>query len=348
MLNIAQAGDHIVSSASIYGGTYNLFAHTFAKLGIEVTFIEDQDDPDQWRRAIRPNTKLFLAETIGNPRINVLDISMVAGIAHDVGVPLIADNTIATPYLLRPLEHGADIVVHSATKFLSGHGTIIAGAIIDGGTFPWSRYPDRFPDLTRPDPSYQGLSYTDDLGDATAYITKARVQLLRAVGAAVAPDNAWLLIQGIETLTVRMDRHVRNALAVAEWLQTRQNVVSVNYAGLASRPLACGRGQVRTERRRRGAVVRAARRGLGGTATRGERRPVQSCRQHRRRPVVDHPPRLHHPFPAHPRAAADRGCHARAGAAIGRDRTRRRSARGPRPRTHCRAGGMTSKKAGPV
>lgn len=236
VLNIAQAGDHIVSSSSVYGGTYNLFRHTLAGFGIEVTFVENQDDAAQWRAAIRPNTKLLFAETIGNPRINVLDIRLVADVAHEAGIPLIVDNTIATPYLLRPLEYGADIVVHSATKFLSGHGTIIAGAIVDGGRFPWSQHPDRFPGLSEPDPSYHGLSYATDLGDPVAYITKARVQLLRDIGAAVAPDNAWQLIQGIETLSVRMDRHVHNAQAIATWLEARPEVTTVNYATLPSSP----------------------------------------------------------------------------------------------------------------
>ena len=236
VLNIAQAGDHIVSSSSVYGGTYNLFRHTLAGFGIEVTFVENQDDAAQWRAAIRPNTKLLFAETIGNPRINVLDIRLVADVAHEAGIPLIVDNTIATPYLLQPLEHGADIVVHSATKFLSGHGTIIAGAIVDGGRFPWSQHPDRFPGLSEPDPSYHGLSYTTDLGDPIAYITKARVQLLRDIGAAVALDNAWQLIQGIETLSVRMDRHVHNAQAIATWLEARPEVTTVNYATLPSSP----------------------------------------------------------------------------------------------------------------
>lgn len=236
VLNIAQTGDHIVSSSSVYGGTYNLFRHTLAGFGIEVTFVENQDDAAQWRAAIRPNTKLLFAETIGNPRVNVLDIRLVADVANEAGMPLIVDNTIATPYLLRPLEHGADIVIHSATKFLSGHGAIIAGAIVDGGRFPWSQHPDRFPGLSEPDPSYHGLSYTTDLGDPIACITKARVQLLRDIGAAVAPDNAWQLIQGIETLSVRMDRHVHNAQAIATWLEGRNEVTTVNYATLPSSP----------------------------------------------------------------------------------------------------------------
>ncbi len=236
VLNIAQAGDHIVSSSSIYGGTHNLFKYTLARLGIEVTFVENQDDPEEWRRAARPNTKLFFAETIGNPQANVLDIRLVADIAHEAGVPLIVDNTIATPYLIRPFEFGADVVVHSATKFLSGHGTVVVGAIVDGGSFPWSQNADRFPGLTDPDPSYHGLSYTGALGDGVAYITKARVQLLRDLGSAVAPSNAWQLIQGIETLSLRMERHVQNAQAVAAWLERHPDVADVNYSGLPSSP----------------------------------------------------------------------------------------------------------------
>ncbi|RCS57698.1 bifunctional o-acetylhomoserine/o-acetylserine sulfhydrylase [Microbacterium sp. JB110] len=236
VLNIAQVGDHIVSSSSIYGGTYNLFKFTLAKLGIEVTFVENQDDLDEWRAAIRPNTKLLFAETIGNPRINVLDIEAVADIAHEAGLPLIVDNTIGTPYLIQPLQHGADIVVHSATKFLSGHGTVIAGAIVDGGSFEWSKHADKFPGLTEPDESYNGVSYTGVLGDAVAYITKARVQLLRDLGAAVAPNNAWQLIQGLETLSLRVERHVENAKAIASWLEAREDVATVYYGSLPSSP----------------------------------------------------------------------------------------------------------------
>ena len=234
ILNIAGAGDHIVSSSNVYGGTYNLFHYTFAKLGIEVTFVNDQDDLDEWKRAVRPNTKAFFGETIANPRINILDIEGVAGVAHDAGVPLIVDNTVATPYLIRPFEHGADIVVHSATKFLGGHGTVVAGAIVDGGKFAWSKNVEKFPGLTEPDPSYHGASYTTVLGDAIAYVIKARVQLLRDVGASVSPDNAWALIQGIETLSLRIERHVQNALAVAKWLEAHADVASVSYAGLES------------------------------------------------------------------------------------------------------------------
>ncbi|HLU63186.1 MAG TPA: bifunctional o-acetylhomoserine/o-acetylserine sulfhydrylase [Protaetiibacter sp.] len=236
VLNIAGAGDHIVSSSSIYGGTYNLFKYTLAKLGIEVTFVENQDDAEEWRAAIRPNTKALFAETIGNPRINILDIELVANVAHENAIPLIVDNTIATPYLIRPFEHGADIVVHSATKFLGGHGTVIAGLIVDGGRFPWSKHVDKFPGLTEPDPSYHGASYTGVLGDGIAYIIKARVQLLRDTGAALSPDSAFSLIQGIETLSLRIERHVQNAQEIAEWLEGHPDIASVNYAGLPSSP----------------------------------------------------------------------------------------------------------------
>ena len=234
ILNIAGAGDHIVSSANVYGGTYNLFHYTFAKLGIEVTFVQNQDDLDEWRNAVRPNTKAFFGETIANPRINILDIEGVSGVAHEAGIPLLVDNTIATPYLIRPFEHGADIVIHSATKFLGGHGTVVAGAIVDGGKFAWSKNVEKFPGLTEPDPSYNGASYTTVLGDGIAYIIKARVQLLRDIGAAVAPDNAWALIQGIETLSLRIERHVENAVAVAKWLEAHDDVATVFYAGLES------------------------------------------------------------------------------------------------------------------
>jgi O-acetylhomoserine (thiol)-lyase len=234
ILNIAGAGDHIVSSSSIYGGTYNLVHYTFAKLGIEVTFVNDQDDLDEWKRAVRPNTKAFFGETIANPRINILDIEGVSGVAHEAGIPLLVDNTIATPYLIRPFEHGADIIIHSATKFLGGHGTVVAGAIVDGGKFAWSKNVEKFPGLTEPDPSYNGASYTTVLGDGIAYIIKARVQLLRDIGAAVAPDNAWALIQGIETLSLRIERHVENAIAVAKWLEAHDDVATVFYAGLES------------------------------------------------------------------------------------------------------------------
>ena len=234
ILNLAEAGSHIVSSAALYGGTYNLFHYTLPKYGIEVSFVEDPDDLDAWAAAVRPNTKAFYAESIGNPKNDVLDIRAVADLAHDNGVPLIVDNTIATPYLIRPLEHGADIVVHSATKFLGGHGTAIVGAIVDGGSFDFSAN-DKFPQFTEPDPSYHGLQYWPALGPGS-YIIKARVQLLRDLGPAVSPFNAFLLIQGIETLSLRMQRHVQNAQKVAEYLEAHDQVESVAYAGLPSSP----------------------------------------------------------------------------------------------------------------
>jgi O-acetylhomoserine (thiol)-lyase len=235
ILTLARAGDHFVSSAALYGGTYNLFHYTLPKLGIEVTFVDDPDDLGAWRAAVRPNTKLFFAETIGNPRGNVLDVRAVAHAAHEAGVPLVVDNTVATPYLLRPLEHGADVVVHSATKYLGGHGTTIAGVVVDGGTFDFGADPERFPDFTEPDPSYHGLQYWPALGPG-AYAAKLRVQLLRDLGPAISPHSAFLLLQGVETLSLRLERHVANAQALARWLEARDEVSAVYYAGLPSSP----------------------------------------------------------------------------------------------------------------
>jgi O-acetylhomoserine (thiol)-lyase len=242
ILNIAEAGDHIVSSPSLYGGTYNLLHYTLPKLGIETTFVENPDDPESWRAAVRPNTKLFFGESIANPKNDVLDIEAVAAVAHEVGVPLLIDNTVATPYLIRPLEWGADVVIHSATKYIGGHGTAIGGVIVDGGSFDYAQYPDRFPNYNQPDPSYHGLVYARDLGVGSAFganlsfILKARVQLLRDLGPAISPFNAFLLAQGLETLSLRIERHVQNAKAVATWLEARDEVLSVNYAGLPSSP----------------------------------------------------------------------------------------------------------------
>jgi O-acetylhomoserine (thiol)-lyase len=227
ILNVAGAGDHIVSSPRLYGGTYNLFRYSLAKVGIEFTFVEDPDDLDCWWAAVRPNTKAFFAETISNPLIDVLDTPGVAGAAHAAGLPLIVDNTIATPYLIQPISQGADIVVHSATKYLGGHGTAIAGALVDGGTFDWTQ--GRHPGFTTPDPSYNGVVYAE-LGPA-AFAVKARVQLLRDYGSAAAPFNAFLVAQGLETLSLRVERHVANAQRVAEFLAGRDGVLSVNYAG---------------------------------------------------------------------------------------------------------------------
>ena len=232
ILNLAAAGDHIVSSPRLYGGTYNLLHYTLPKLGIETTFVEDPDDLDSWRKAVQPNTKAFFAETISNPQIDILDTPGVSAVAHENGVPLIVDNTIATPYLIQPIAQGADIVVHSATKYLGGHGSAIAGVIVDGGKFDWTQ--GRHPGFTTPDPSYHGVVFAD-LG-APAYALKARVQLLRDFGSAASPFNAFLVAQGLETLSLRIERHVENAQKVAEFLAARDEVTSVNYAGLPSSP----------------------------------------------------------------------------------------------------------------
>ena len=242
ILNLAEAGDHIVSSPSLYGGTYNLFHYTLPKFGVEVTFVEDPNDLESWRKAIRPNTKAFFGETIANPKNEVLDIEGVAKVAHEFGVPLIVDNTVATPYVLRPIEHGADVVVHSATKFLSGHGNTVVGVIVDAGKFDYAQYPERFKNFNEPDQSYHGLVYAQALGVGSAfganlsYIFKVRLQLLRDIGAAVSPFNAWLLAQGLETLSLRIDRHLENAKVIAEWLESHADVAKVNYASLPSSP----------------------------------------------------------------------------------------------------------------
>ena len=233
ILNLAGTGDHIVSSPRLYGGTYNLLRHTLPKLGIETTFVTDPDDLDAWQAAVRPNTKALYGETISNPKIDILDTPGVSAVAHANGVPLIVDNTIATPYLIRPLAQGADIVVHSATKYLGGHGTAIAGVIVDCGTFDWAAS-GKFPGFTTADPSYHGVVFAD-LG-APAYALKARVQLLRDLGSAASPFNAFLIAQGLETLSLRMERHVSNAEQVARFLAGHPEVVGVNYAGLPGSP----------------------------------------------------------------------------------------------------------------
>jgi O-acetylhomoserine (thiol)-lyase len=240
VLNVAEAGDHIVSSPSLYGGTYNLFHYTLPKFGVEVTFVENPDDPESWKKAIRPNTKALFGETIANPKNDILDIAAVAKVAHDAGVPLIVDNTVATPFLIRPIEHGADVVIHSATKFLSGHGNTVVGAIVDSGKFDYAKYPERFKSFNTPDQSYHGLVYAQALGVGSAfganlaYIFKIRLTLLRDIGAAVSPFNAWLLAQGLETLSLRIERHVENAQVSAAWLEKHPQVEKVNYASLPS------------------------------------------------------------------------------------------------------------------
>lgn len=244
VLNVAGAGDSIVASPSLYGGSVNLLGPTLKKLGIETIWVENPEDAESWKAAAKDNTKAFFGETIPNPKQDVLDIEAVAAAAHEVGVPLIVDNTIASPYLLRPIEFGADVVVHSATKFLGGHGTSIGGVIVDSGNFDYGNDPERFPDFNQPDASYNGLVYAHDLGkdgafDANlSFILKARVQLLRDLGTAISPFNAFLLAQGIETLPLRLERHVANAQKVAEFLASRPEVERVVYAGTADSPYA--------------------------------------------------------------------------------------------------------------
>jgi O-acetylhomoserine (thiol)-lyase len=232
ILNIANAGDEIASSTSLYGGTYNLFHYTLPKLGITTRFF-DSRNPENLRTAINERTKAVFAETVGNPRLDTLDIRAVANIAHEYGLPLILDNTLPTPYLVQPFKHGADIVVHSATKFIGGHGTSIGGVIVDSGTFDWTN--GKFPALVEPDPSYHGLRFVEALGPL-AYIIKARVQLLRDIGASVSPFNAFLFLQGLETLPLRMERHSQNALRIAEFLESHSSVDWVSYPGLTSHP----------------------------------------------------------------------------------------------------------------
>lgn len=233
ILNLAGAGDSVALSPSLYGGTFNLFKHTLSRLGITPQWVEDPTDPESWRAAADDTTRAFFAETIPNPKHDILDIEAVAGVAHEVGVPLVVDNTVATPYLLRPLEHGADVVVHSATKFLGGHGTSIAGAIVDGGSFDFTAHAQKYPQFTQPDESYNGLVFSQV---PAPFATRARTNLLRDIGPAISPFNAFLIGQGLETLPLRMDRHLDNARAVAEFLEADDRVQSVTWASLDSSP----------------------------------------------------------------------------------------------------------------
>ena len=238
LLNLARAGDEIVSSASLYGGTYNLFSNTFPRMGIEVKFV-DPKDPESFRKALTKKTKAVFAETVGNPKLDTLDFAAVSKVAHDAGIPLVVDNTMPSPYLLRPFDHGADIVVHSATKFIGGHGTSIGGIVVDSGKFDWGN--GNFPEYTSPDPSYHGLKFWEVFGNFpglgnVAFIIKLRVTLLRDLGPALSPFNAFQFLQGLETLHLRMERHSTNALAVARFLEKHPNVSWVNYPGLTTHP----------------------------------------------------------------------------------------------------------------
>ena len=229
--NIAAAGDHVVSSTNLYGGTFNLFANTLPEQGITTTFV-DPSDPQNFEKAIKPNTKLLYAETLGNPNSDVVDIEAVAKIAHKHGIPLVIDNTFATPFLCRPIEYGADIVVHSATKFMGGHGTVMGGVVVDGGNFDWAQN-DKFPGLSEPNPSYHGIVFTEAAGNL-AYIVKLRTTLMRDLGACISPFNSFLLLQGLETLSLRVERHVQNALKVVEFLKGHPKVERVNHPSLAA------------------------------------------------------------------------------------------------------------------
>ncbi|MEC7809592.1 MAG: bifunctional o-acetylhomoserine/o-acetylserine sulfhydrylase [Actinomycetota bacterium] len=234
ILNLAESGDHVVASSSLYGGTYNLLHYTFPKMGITTTFVNDPDDLSEWEAAIRPETKAFYGESVGNPKNDFLDISGIAEVGHNYGIPLIVDNTVATPYLINPISLGADIVVHSMTKFIGGHGNSIGGIIVDGGKFDYSES-SRFKNFVEPDPSYHGLQYWPALGHGS-YIIKARVQLLRDLGSSVTPQNAFNFLQGLETLSLRMERHFENALKVAEFLSKHPQVEKVQFAGLPESP----------------------------------------------------------------------------------------------------------------
>jgi O-acetylhomoserine (thiol)-lyase len=262
VLNLTRAGDNIVSVSTLYGGTYALFAHTLPQFGIEVRFV-DPDQPDALAGAVDERTRLVFAETVGNPKINVVDIAAWAQAAHALGLPLVVDNTAPTPYLARVFDHGADVSVHSATKYIGGHGTSIGGVIVDAGRFDWTAHAERFPGLTRPDPAYHGVVWTDAVGDL-AYIIRARTVLLRNTGAAIAPLNSWLFLQGLETLHLRMERHSQNAQAVAEFLQTHDTVSWVNYPGLADSPYKSTADKIFTGRGYGGLVSFGVRTGREG------------------------------------------------------------------------------------
>ena len=318
VMNLAESGDHVVASPSLYGGSYNLLHYTLPKMGIEVTFVDDPDDLDQWRAASNERTKCFYGESIPNPKNDVLDIKGISDVAHDVGVPLIVDNTVATPYLIRPLEHGADIVVHSLTKFIGGHGTSIGGAIIDGGTFDYGDA-ERFPNFNDPDPSYHGLAYWPALGHGS-FILKARVQLLRDVGMAISPFNAFLFLQGLETLSLRMERHWSNATEVGR-------VPRCARSGRVGQLLGPARRAPGTNARRNSAAARGYGSVLAFEIAGGHeagKKFVEGLTLHSHvanigdaRSLVIHPA-LHDAQPAHRRGAGCERRHPRAGPAVGR------------------------------
>ena len=340
LLNLAENGGHIVSSSSLYGGTYNQLHYTFPKLGIEVSFVDDPDDLAAWKAAIRPNTKALYGESIGNPRGDVLDFEGISKVAHDNGIPFVVDNTLASPYLIQPLRHGVDVVVHSATKFIGGHGTSIGGVIVDGGSFDYVAS-GRFPGFTEPDPSYHGLVFSqlpEDLRPAQ-YILKARLQYQRDIGPAIAPFNSFLFLQGLQTLSIRMERHSQNALAVANWLEARDEVSGVIYPGLKSSPWY-DRAQKYAARSGRDPRVRAEGRARCGPELHRQPRAVQPSRQRRRRAQPRDSPREHHAQPARAGGTGAVGRDAGPRAAVGRHRDPRRHPRRPRSRVPRRQVGL--------
>ena len=323
IINICQAGDEIVSAANLYGGTYTMFNNILPQLGIQVRFV-DPHDPGNFEKAITPRTKLLFCETIGNPALDVVDLEGVAQIAHSEGVPLVVDSTFTTPYLLKPLEHGADIVVHSLTKWLGGHGTGIGGIVVDSGKFDWTT--GKFPLLSEPDESYHGIRYAFDLGDLcpVAYILRMRLVPLRNLGACISPDNAWIFLQGIETLPLRMERHSENALAVARHLKEHPLVEWVRYPGLEDDPAHAGGEQVPEQRvRGHGGLRDQGRQGGRGKV---HRQPgaLLSSGECGRRQEPGHSSGYDHPLSARRGTAAGRGHHARARKAFDRTRTHRR------------------------
>ena len=328
MLNIARAGDNIISVSTLYGGTYNLFAHTLPQYGIEVRWV-DPDEPEAVAALVDENTKLVFAETIGNPKLNVIDIRAWADAAHAQGLPLIVDNTVPTPILARVFEQGADIAVHSATKYIGGHGTSIGGIVVDSGNFDWTAHADRYPGLTKPDPSYHGVVWADALGPA-AYIGRVRTVLLRNLGAAVSPFNAFLFLQGLETLPLRMERHSANALAVARHLEQHDAVTWVNYPGLDSSPYKEVADRVLTGGYGGLVTFGIAGRPRGRQSVHREPRAVQPPREHRRRQVARDPQRDDDPLAAERRGARGLGRDAGHGAAVGGDREHRRHPGRPR------------------
>ena len=327
LLTITEAGQNIISSSALYGGTYNLFAHTLPQYGISVKFA-DHRQPEAFEQLIDQNTRAIFCESVGNPAGNVTDFAALAEIAHRHGIPLIVDNTVPSPYLCRPFEHGADIVVHSLTKYLGGHGNSIGGALVDSGKFPWAEHADKFPRLNTPDVSYHGVVYTEAFGPA-AFIGRARVVPLRNMGAAISPFNSFLILQGIETLALRMDRICDNALAVAKYLQQHPKVRWVNYAGLPDHPEPRIGAEIHGWPRVRHPDVRHRGRPRRRQSIPGRAQAVRPARQHRRCEIAGVPSGEHDASPAERgrTGASRRQC--RHGAAVGRHRTHRRPARRP-------------------